>query len=185
MIRSCWYWKAYLAFTSKNKILSPNHLKKWLPKDMAYQNCHQQAILGLSKSHPTRPSGYPSDFEPWAQLATQWAPGRLAVECPVVSRICSFEGLHWWISMDGMGWDKMKLPFVLFRKKPRGLFSTELWLWHIFWLWEEGYFVGLVTGETGPFGGALNSWEAAGGVFFCTGYVADDPPGQDWAVFLE
>ena len=107
MIRSCWYWKAYLHIKKQHPF--PKSLKKHDCQRHGLQNCHQQAILGLSKSHPTRPSGYPSDFEPWAQLATQWAPGRLAVECPVVSRICSFEGLHWWISMDGMGWDKMKL----------------------------------------------------------------------------
>ena len=70
--------------------------------------------------------------------------------------------LHGW---DGMGQDELLLVF--FREKPRGcLFSTELWC-HIMAMGRRVFYrSSLVIGETGPFGGALNSWEAAGGGLF-------------------
>ena len=52
--------------------------------------------------------------------------------------------------MDGMGSDKMNQDeLVLFRKKPRGCFPLN-YDNGILWLWDEGYFIGLVIGETGP-----------------------------------
>ena len=171
---------AKLANDSELLVLEGLHIKKQhpFPKSLKKKDCQRHGLPKLPPAgHP-----WPLQVSPhkafgvsvrfWTMSPTGHAMGAWATCCWMPSGVKDLQlwrpslmDLHGW---DGMGQDETTV--VLFREKPRGwLFSTELWLWHIMAMGRRVFYrSSLVISETGPFGGALNSWiRLLVGVFFC------------------